>query len=231
MAGPVNNNPYLQQVLFQNLSSANVQPDQLKNSSNLISSAYSAKAGIATISANGAKINSVSTAIRQSGDAQAYAGFQKAVTQASSGDNPLNLIRFSTSTDYLAKNDAEGLNQAFATMAQNLSQTEDNANFVSAFNSAFTSTIEQGGTEGAKLFNEGMSAVQDADYNSSSVSQSQNMQKYFSLVNQINTGANSSEEATSYLKDLVRGINLGESGDGIWQFFNDFTGPDPDKVG
>jgi hypothetical protein len=76
-----------------------------------------------------------------------------------------------------------------------------------------------------------MSAVQDADYNSSSVSQSQNMQKYFSLVNQINTGANSSEEATSYLKDLVRGINLGESGDGIWQFFNDFTGPDPDKVG
>lgn len=231
MAGPVKNNPYLQQVLFQNLSSANVQPDQLKNSSNLISSAYSAKAGIATISANGAKINNVSTAIRQSGDAQAYEGFQKAVAQASSGDTPLDLIRFSTSTDYVARNDAQALNQSFSSMADSLSATEDNANFISAFNSAFTSTVEQGGTEGARLFNEGMSAVKDADYSSSAVDQSQNLQKYFSLVNKINTNSNSSEDATSYLKDLVRGINVGDSGDEIWQFFDDFTGPDPDQIG
>ncbi|MGM0599427.1 MAG: hypothetical protein ACQETH_06375 [Candidatus Rifleibacteriota bacterium] len=231
MAGPVNNNPYLQQVLFQNLSSANVQPDQLKNSSNLISSAYSAKAGIATISANGAKINNVSQAIRQSGDAQAYEGFQKAVTQASSGDNPLNLIRFSTSADYLAKNDAQSLEQAFSSMADSLSATEDNSNFISAFNSAFTSTIEQSGTGGAQLFSEGINAVKEGDYTSSSVSQSQNLQKYFSLVNQINAGSESSEEANSYLKDLVRGIHVGDSGDGIWEFFNDFTGPDPDKIG
>jgi hypothetical protein len=227
--GPVNNNPYLQQVLFQNLSSANVQPGQLKSSAQLISSAFAAKSGIATISANGAKINSVSSTIRASGDMQAYEGFQAAVSRAGASSDPLQLIRFSNSADYMAKNDASALNQAFAALGRNIGSNSNN--LIDGFNAAFTSTVERAGTEGIAAFNQGVEAIENADYSGSQVSQSENLQKFYSMVRQINGQSEDAAEAGAELNRLAKGVELAQTGDSIWNFFNDFTGPDPDSIG
>jgi hypothetical protein len=222
--GSLNNNPYMQQVLFQNLSSTNIQPGQVKNSAQLISSAYSAKSSIATISANGAKINNASNTIRASGDMQAFEGFQNAVSRAGASSDPLPLIRFSNGADFAAKNDAEGLNNAFSALARNL---DSNSNALTdGFNAAFSSTVEQNGVEGLRVFNQGMKGIEQADYSSSQVRQSQNMQKYFSLVSQINSEAENSQQAMSDLSRLSRGVELGTTADSIWDFFNEFVGPD-----
>jgi hypothetical protein len=225
MAGPINNNPYLQQVLFQNLSSTDIQPGQLKNSAQLISSAYAAKSGVATISANGAKINNASNTIRATGDMQAYEGFRAAVGKAGSGSDPLQLIRFANSADFAAKNDANALNSAFAGLARNMGSSSDA--MLDGFNAAFSSTVEKTGMSGLELFNKGFSAVEEADYSGAKVSRSENLHKYFSLVNQINSEADDESAALSELGRLTRGIELGKLGDSIWNYFNDFIGSDP----
>ncbi|MDN5278847.1 MAG: hypothetical protein PWR01_2812 [Clostridiales bacterium] len=227
--GPVNNNPYLQQVLFQNLSSTNVQPNQLKTSAQLISSAFAAKSGIATISANGAKLNNVSQTIRASGDMQAYEGFQTAVRSASAASDPLQLVRFSNSADFVARTDSQMLSDTFSSLAR-ISGGNNDA-LTQSFNATFTSTVEKAGIEGLALFNRGVEAVEKADYSGSGVTQAENLQKFFTLTRSINSTGESEAEITGNLERLVKGAELAGSADEIWRYFSDFVGPDPDNIG
>lgn len=226
---PVNNNPYLQQVLFQNLSSTGIQPGKLKDSAQLISSSGNAKSGIATISANGAKINNVSSTIRASGDLQAYEGFQAAISRAGAAANPMQLTRFVTSADFIARTDSSLLNDSFSALGRNIAT--NNGTMVDKFTSAFTSTVEQSGSEGLAIFNRGIQAIENADFSNSSVSQERSIEKYFSLVKQVNSSGESSEEIVSNLERLARGVELDSSADEIWTYFDDFSGPDPSKNG
>ena len=227
--GPVNNNPYLQQVLFQNLSASNVQPGQLKSSAQLISSAFSAKSGIAAISANGAKINNVSQTIRASGNTQAYSGFQAAVSRAGSSNNPLMLVRFSNSADFMARSDSAALTDTFAALGRN--SDSGNGSFVDSFNAAFTSTVEKAGAQGLKTFNQTVAAIENADYSGAETTVTQNLQKFFSLVRQVNGQSEDSQQANNYLSQLAKGVELSEDATQIWNYFNDFSGPDPDSIG
>lgn len=224
--GPVNN-PYLQQILFQNLSSSTIQPNQLKDSTQLLNAAMNAKNSTASISAAGSKINNVSQTIRNSGDMQAFEGFQTAMQRASTAADPLQLTRFVNSASYAANNDAAALNSAFAGLARTMGQN-DNA-LVDGFNKAFTATIEQTGTTGLKTFNQGLASVEKADYSNSSVSLSDNLKQYFATVNQAVTSGKSEEESLSNLQRLAKGIEISENAYDIYKFFNEFTGPDPDK--
>lgn len=225
--GSINNNPYLQQVLFQNLSSTGIQPGQVKTSAELISSSFNAKAGIATISANGAKINNVSSTVRASGNAQAYEGFQAAVNRAGSSSDPLQLVRFANSADFIARTDSGQLNDSFSSLGRNLGT--NNNSLVDTFNSAFTTTVEKSGAQGLAKLNRGIQAIENADYSGASVSKSETMQKYFSLARQVNVSGKSGEEISSNMEKLAKGVELGKSAEKIWNFFNEFTGDDPDN--
>lgn len=224
--GPVNN-PYLQQILFQNLSSSTIQPNQLKDSTQLLNAAMNAKNSTANISAAGSKINNVSQVIRKSGDMQAFEGFQTAMQRASTAGDPLQLTRFVNSASYAANNDAAALNSAFAGLARTMGQN-DNA-MVDGFNKAFTATVEQTGTAGLTAFNKGFAGVEKADYSGSSVSLTDNLKQYFATVNQAVTSGKSEEESLSNLQRLAKGIEISENADDIYNFFNEFTGPDPEK--
>ena len=81
-----------------------------------MSSSFNAKAGIATISANGAKINNVSSTVRASGNPKAYEGFQAAVNRAGSSSDPLQLVRFANSADFIARTDSSQLNDSFSAL-------------------------------------------------------------------------------------------------------------------
>jgi hypothetical protein len=225
--GPVNNNPYLQQILFQNLSSSTVQPGQVKDSTALLNSAMSAKASVATISSSGAKINNISNVIKNSGDMQAYEGFQASISRAVSSSDPIRTIRLLNSADYTAKNDAQALSDSFSSLAQTVGK--DNSSLIDSFNSAFTSTVEKTGTEGLVPFNKAFAQVKDADYGSAGISLDQNLKQFFTAVSAVNSSSRSSEENISNLQRLARGVELEESADSIWNFFNEFIGIDPEK--
>ncbi len=225
--GPVNNNPYLQQILFQNKVSSSVQPGQLKDSAQLLSSVMSAKAGIATISASGNKINNISSTIRNSGDLQAYEGFQSSMARMTSSGDPLKLVRLVNSADFVAKNDAPALEDAFAGIAQ--AAGKDNASLIDGFNSTFSSTVEKSGTSGLRAFNTAFKLVAGADYSGAKISPDQNLKKLFSAVNAVNSQSASQEENVSNLQRLARGIELEGKADSIWNYFNDFIGLDPEK--
>ncbi|MEW6710886.1 MAG: hypothetical protein AB1403_13755 [Candidatus Riflebacteria bacterium] len=217
---PLNTNPFLQQVLFQNLSSANVQPGQVKSSAQLISAAFSAKASVATISSSGAKINRISLAVRESGSAEAYQGFQAAVSRAGASSDPLQLIRLSNSADFMAGTNAETLNQAFASIGRNLSAGGNS--LLDGFNSAFSSTVEKAGTAGLAQFNRSVQAIENAGYSGSSISASDNLQKFFTAAKQINAGSEDSAQAVSGLSQMAGKIEAAGSGDSISAVFDEF---------
>lgn len=225
--GSYKTNPFLQQVLFQNLSSASVQPDQLKDSTRLLNSAMQARSSVATISSGGAKLNNISSAIRGSGDMQAYEGFQTAMKQASSSD-PLKMMRFVNSADFAAKNDATALGSSFASLAR--STGDKDAAVVDGFNSAFVSTVEKTGTAGLTAFNKAFSAVEKADYSGSDVSLGDNLKKLFSTVNEVNAASGSSKENVSNLERLAKGAELNKNADDIWTYFDEFVGYEPKKT-
>lgn len=219
--GPVGRNPYLLQVLFQNLSSADVQPGQVKNSANLISSAFAAKSSIATISANGSKINNVNATIRASGDLQAYEGFQAAVSRAGSANDPTQLIRLSTSANFIANSDSTALTEAFAALGRNLGG-ENNA-LTDGFNAAFAATVEKGGSDALAQFNRGVAAVEKGDYKGAPATMGETLQKFYSLSRQINAEAEDSQQAIAGLSRLARGIELADNGSAIWNFFDSLS--------
>jgi len=224
--GPVNN-PYLQQILFQNLSSSTIQPNQLKDSTQLLNAAMNAKNSTANISAAGSKINNVSQTIRKSGDMLAFEGFQTAMQRASTAGDPLQLTRFVNSASYAANNDAAALNTSFAGLARTMGQN-DNA-LVDGFNKAFTSTVEQTGMAGLTAFNKGFAGVEKADYSGSSVSLTDNLKQYFATANLAATSGKSEEESISNMQRLAKGIEISENAGDIYKFFNEFTGPEPEK--
>ncbi len=224
--GPVNNT-YLQQILFQNLSSSTIQPNQLKDSTTLLNAAMNAKNSTATISAAGNKINNISKSIRSSGDMQAYEGFQAAMQRASTVSDPLQLTRLVNSSNYAASNDASALNTAFAGLARTMGQND--SAFLDGFNKAFSSTVEQTGMQGLSNFNVGFSSVEKADYSNSSVGLTDNLKQYFATVTRAVTSGKSEEESLSNLKRLAKGIEISENADDIYKFFNEFTGPEPKK--
>ncbi len=225
--GPVGGNPYLQQILQQNISSTTINPDQLKSSAKLLSSAMSAKAGIATISSAGSKINNVSQAIRNGGDLQAYEGFQTAMSAAGSSGEPLRMLRLANSAAFVAKESPEELVKSFSTLAQSTTPSNQAA-LVSKFTSSFSATVEKTGVEGLLAFNSAFNAVNTADYSGAKVSSEQNTMQLFRAVDSALSGK---DEATglSNLKRLARGVELSDRGDSIWNFFNDFIGLDPEK--
>lgn len=226
--GSVKNNPYLQQILFQNMSSTAIQPSQVKDSTQLLNSAMSAKASMASISASGAKINNISNTIKSSGDMQAYEGFQTAVARANSAADPLRAIRLFNSADYVAKNDSKALGDAFSNLAQ--AADKNNPSMVDGFNAAFSSTVEKTGVQGLNAFNKTFNLVSAADYSNADVSLDQNIKKLFTTVGAINSGSGSSAENVSNLQRLAKGVELESSADSIWNFFNDFTGLDPETT-
>ena len=224
--GPVNN-PYLQQILFQNLSSSTIQPNQLKDSTQLLNAAMNAKNSTANISAAGSKINKVSQTIRSSGGMQAFEGFQTAMQRAGTAADPMQMTRLVNSASYAANNDGAALNNSFAGLARTMGQN-DNA-FVDSFNKAFTSTVEQTGMSGLKSFNQGFASVEKADYSNSSVSLTDNLKQYFATANQAVTSGRSEEDSLSNMQRLAKGIEISEKADDIYKFFNEFTGAEPTK--
>lgn len=226
--GPVNNNPYLQQILFQNKVSSSVQPDQVKDSAQLFNSVMSAKASIATISASGNKINNISNTIKSSGDMQAYEGFQSSMARATGSGDSIKMIRLINSADYAAKNDASALEDAFAGIAQ--AAGKDNPSLIDGFNATFSSTVEKAGTSGLRAFNSAFKHVAGADYSGAKITPDQNLSKLFSAVNAVNSRSASPEENVSNLQRMARGIELEGKADSVWNFFNDFIGLDPEKT-
>lgn len=225
MASPVGSNPYLQQILSQNLNSSSIQPKQLKDSMQLLSSSVAAKTGIANISANGQKINDINSAIRQTGDMQAYQGMQMALTDNSSANSPLKMMRFLNSANFVAKNDSGALADAFSA----LERTADTGGtgYVGHFTQAFSASVEQAGMSGLSSFNRAVSAVENSDYSSSQVSMGENMRGLFTALNQVTSADASPDEMGADLERLARGIELKDSADGIWGYFNEFIGADP----
>ncbi len=221
---PLNTNPFLQQVLFQNLSSANVQPGQVKNSAQLISAAFSARASVATISSSGAKINRISSAVRESGNSEAYQGFQASVSRAGASSDPLQLIRFSNSADFMAGTNAETLNQTFASLGRNLSAGGNS--LIDGFNSAFSSTVEKAGAAGLAQFNRSIHAIENASYSGSSTSATDNLQKFFTAAKQVNAESEDSAQAVSGLSQLAGKIEAAGSGDSISAYFDEFFNAD-----
>ncbi|HAE37730.1 MAG TPA: hypothetical protein DCG57_03710 [Candidatus Riflebacteria bacterium] len=220
-------NPYLQQVLFQNLSSSTIQPNQLKNSAQLLNSAMTAKNSNASISAAGNKLNNISSTIRKSGDMQAYEGFQSALQRAGASSDPLQMTRFVNSANMVAGQAPATLNDSFAGLARTTGQSD--TGLIEGFNKAFTSTVEKTGVAGLKSFNKAFSNVENADYSTSSVGLGANLQKFFSTASQAITAGKSGEESLSNLQRLAKGIEISESAGDIYKFFNEFTGPDPKK--
>jgi len=218
-------NPYLQQVLFQNLSSSTIQPNQLKDSAQLLNSAMTAKNSNATISAAGGKLNNISTTIRNSGDMQAYEGFQTALQRASSSPDAMQMTRFVNSASFAAKNDPAALNDAFSGLARTSGQ--NNTALVDGFNKAFTATVEKTGTAGLKAFNQAFNKVENADYSDSKVSLDQNLKQFFSTVNQVATAGSSEKDTQSNLQRLAKGVEISEDAYDIYTFFNKFTGSGP----
>lgn len=214
-------NPYLQQILAQNLSSSNINPGKLQDSSKLLTSAISAKAGIATISSNGAKINDISTKIRNSGDLQAFSGFQNAMSALNETSDPLKMIRFTTSASVLGKQNEEQLVESFSNM--NKISDEFGAGSLNAFTNIFTSAMEKAGSEGVTSLNSMLKSVTGADYSSSTVSLQKNVEGLFSAVNKA-LATKDSSEAKGNLNLLAKGIDLQPSADSIWNFFNDYIG-------
>ena len=222
--GPVNN-PYLQQILFQNLSSSTIQPNQLKNSVQLLNSVMNAKNNSATISATGSKINNVNTTIRDSGDMQAYEGFQAALQRAGGSSDPLEMVRFVNSANFAANNDQTALNNAFAGIARNMEQND--TALLDGFNKAFTATVENTGLAGLNTFNKAFTSVENADYSGAAVTPAQNLRQLFTTVRQVATAGNSESEALSDLNRLARGIEMSDNADSIFSFFNEFAGLNP----
>ncbi|OGK06088.1 MAG: hypothetical protein A2W80_07470 [Candidatus Riflebacteria bacterium GWC2_50_8] len=220
-------NPYLQQVLFQNLSSSTIQPNQLKDSAQLLNSAMTARNSNATISAAGNKINNVSKTIRNGGDMQAYEGFQTAIQRASTASDPMQLTRLVNSASFAANNDQVALNDSFAGLAR--SKGRNDTALIDGFNKAFTSTVEKTGIAGLKTFNQAFSKVENADYSASAVSQGDNLKQFFSTATQTINAGNSEKESLSNMQRLTKGIEISENADDIYNFFNEFTGPEPKK--
>ncbi len=218
-------NPYLQQVLFQNLSSSTIQPNQLKDSTQLLNSVATAKSSMANISAAGSKMNNISKTIRNSGDMQAYKGFQSAMQRASGASDPLQMTRFVNSANYAANNDATALNESFAGLAKTTGQND--TALIDGFNKAFTSTVEQTGTKGLGTFNQAFSNIENTSYSNSSVSAADNLKQFFSTATQAVTSGKSEEESLSNLKRLAKGIEISEGADKIYKFFKKFTGSGP----
>ncbi|EKD83840.1 MAG: hypothetical protein ACD_39C00415G0001 [uncultured bacterium] len=218
-------NPYLQQVLFQNLSSSTIQPNQLKDSAQLLNSAMTAKNSNASISAAGSKLNNISSTIRKSGDMQAYEGFQSALQRAGSSSDPLQMTRFVNSANYVADKDPAVLNDAFAGLARTKGQND--TGLLEGFNKSFTSTVEKTGVAGLKAFNQAVSNIEKADYSKSSVSLGENLKQFFSSASQAVTSGTSDKESLSNMQRLAKGIEISENADDIYKFFNEFTGPEP----
>lgn len=225
MAKPVGNNPYLQQILFQNMNSSSIQPKQLKDSMELLSSSAAAKTGMATISANGQKINDVSSAIRQTGDMQAYQGMQMALAESSSANNPMKMMRFLNGANFAAKNDSGALADTFSA----LGRTADigGTGYVGHFTQAFTAAVDQAGMSGLSSFNRAVSAVEKADYSGSEATMGENMRGLFTAFNQVTSSDASPDEMEANLERLARGVEFKDSADDIWSFFDEFTGVDP----
>lgn len=218
------NNPYLQQVLAQNLSSANIKPNALQDSYKLLSSATSAKAGIASISSNGSKINEISREIRKSGDLQAYKGFETAISNVSSNADPLKLTRFSTSASALGQRDSDLLVESFSNIGS--LANEFDSGLANAFTNTLTSTMERAGTDGVASLNSVFKSVNEADYSSSSTTLQKNMEGMLSSV-QTAIADNDSGAVSGNMSRLAKGVELQPSADSIWNFFNDYTGSGP----
>ncbi|NCB39126.1 MAG: hypothetical protein EOM80_10175 [Erysipelotrichia bacterium] len=218
-------NSYLQQVLLQNLSSTSVQPEQLKDSTQLLTSAMQAKSSTATISASGAKLNNISNIIRETGDAQAYEGFQTSMTQARESSDPLKMVRLLNSASYAAEQNPGLLSESFSFLAA--ANVEGDSSLIDGFNSVFSSTVEKTGLQGLSAFNQAMGAVQNADYSDSQVTLGENMKQMLATFSEVGSSGNSTEENISNLKKLAQGIELKDSADSIWNYFNEFTGADP----
>jgi len=225
---PINSNPYIQQILFQNKVSSSVQPSQVKDSTQLLNSVMSAKAGIATISASGGKINNINNTIKSSGDLLAYEGFQNSMARATNSGESLKMIRLINSADYVAKNDPSALEDAFAGIAQ--AAGKDNPSLIDGFNATFASTVEKARTSGLRAFNNAFKQVAGADYSGAKITPDQNITKLFSAVNAVNSRSASPEENVSDLQRMARGIELEGKADSVWNFFNDFIGLDPEKT-
>lgn len=218
------NNAYLQQVLAQNRSSANIKTNALQDSYKLLTSATSAKAGIASISSNGAKINEISKAVRKSGDMQAYKGFETAMSNLSANADPIKLTRFATSASSLGQKDSDLLVESFSNIG-NLANDFD-AGMASAYTSAITSTMERAGTEGIASLNSAFKSVNEADYSSSTTTVQKNMEGMLSAV-KFATSDRDIDAVNGNLSRLSKGVELQPSADSIWNFFNDYIGSGP----
>ena len=214
-------NPYLQQILAQNLSSSNINPSKLQDSSKLLTSVLSAKAGVATISTNGAKINDIATKIRASGDLQAFSGFQNTMSSINESSDPLRMVRFATSASALGQRDEGQLVESFS----NMSKISDDfgKGSLTSFTNAFTSAMEKAGIEGVSSLNSIFKAVSEADYAASDINSQQNIESMFSAVNKALSNKDSSA-AKADLSLLSKGVELQPSADSIWNYFNDYIG-------
>ncbi len=220
--GRINSNPYIQQILTQNLTSSSIQPDQLKNSAKLLSDATNAKVSSAAISANGAKINNVVQNLHQNADFNAYSGFQNALSQVNSSSDSLKTVRFLTSASVLASSDSKTLAETFSNQ-NSIANTYGNS-AGSTFTNLFTSTMEKTGSEGVAALNRGYKAVENADYSGASVGKSETVQKFFDAVTESNLSGKESDAMKSDLNKLAKGIETSGKADSIWNFFNDFIG-------
>jgi hypothetical protein len=220
--GRINSNPYIQQILTQNLTSSSIQPDQLKNSAKLLSDVTNSKVSSAAISSNGAKINNVVQNLRENAGVDAYSGFQNALSQVNSGSDSLKTIRFLTSASVLASSDSKTLAETFSN--QNAISSDYGSSVGSTFTNLFTSTMEKTGAEGVAALNRGYKAVESADYTGSSASRSETVQKFFDAATEANLSGKETDAIKADLTRLAKGVESNKSADSVWNFFNDFIG-------
>lgn len=218
-------NPGLQQVLLQNMTSAQVQPGQVRDSLQLLNSVAQARAGYSTISANGARLNNIGRTLRESAGQKAYEGFQSAIRQSVDSADSLKSVRLINSIDIAVSGNVEATGELFAGMAELSGEKE--AGLFENFNSALTSVIEKAGVEGLPPFSEVFSKVAAVEDEDAGGSRSQNLAKLFSAVRAVSREAASGEEAVSNLKHLAEGVEISKQSRELWTYFDDFIGPDP----
>ena len=213
---------FTQQVRFQNIVSAATSPDQVKQSTGLLAAAKGG--GTAVISTEGVKLNRLSNALKNAGDARAYEGFQIALQQANASADQSASLRFISDADFAASFAPAAAAGAFADLAA--AGPTNGPALVEAFNKAFTSTVEKTDGQGLVSFTRAFTAVENADYAGSQVSPGQNLQKLFATVTVSNNAVTDAAQATMALESLAEGVTVSRRARDIWTFFDEFLGPD-----
>lgn len=188
----------------------------------LLTSIGSGTAATATFSALGSRLNTLSQAIKATGDPDVLAGFQTALDGILSGSDPAQTIGLINGMADLSETDAGSFRAAFSTLNRLTEAGLGNA--TSLYTEALSGLSAAYGSAGVDSLTSSVNAVLDADYSASEVTAGDNLASLFAGYSTfLQTGADSPTAAT-FFDRLATGLGSATTGNEIAAFFQ--TGAD-----